>query len=852
MRGTNVDIVDSDNPTHGFDDVDEYSIDESAFEDAIGDKDVAAVPIGQADQKNDKSKKKRKRQCPRRRFLALLQAVKRRRLLRKEFERQLDPTRFDDSENISPESFSTIARAPRTTPLDQRGRPFRVTRKEKTDSVNKNLVNTVGEKAGEASQEGASADAREATNKGTISHNGSNDDDFVISPRNRNSNRTEHPEDRNQNKNNAKSSNYFNFDENKFFSLPSFRPEVRQEAFRRIYAAIETPLKELEEKGYEAYRQYMEDSDVENDYDDPAKNDAGRRFRKEKGKESSRGLFRTLRSKNSSRRRREKEEESIQKSLSNAIVDGDPREYQRKIFEIAKQRNTIVNLGTGAGKTFIALLLIRDIWSAASSKRSGAANKSLDVRVDGQHDIQDSRDEASATTNSTAEKKQTLFLVPSVALAIQQDLTLRANLPHLNVERACDANANSKKKRATLSKCDLIVATHGAIQDLLMHYGDIFRMDRFNLVVIDECHYAASGNHAYRHLMKKFYHPLELQKRPRVLGLTASPLLNVRESHDDRHLSTMLDNLETTLDSKMVSAAGLVAQHANESITEDSESPVQGGDGTNGFLLRTIDEQTFEFRGGNTGRTIPSADNLDLLPSRYREFKQLEQLYKDLGSLVLTIYCKVLRRELSKNIFENESTKQFNGALNHLKRIEDFCSQETKFLSNMGRNDKILALEELVETLIEEKGGSKTIGLVFVERRITAIALQCYFLWRNEQILDGIQVGTTSDWKFAKQARHKKLESDYIFELNLGENKNDQGNGHDGQFYDSIDDPLHLFQRQSKPWNRVTKRGEFRDEMIHAKTVDSFRFIDAETDSHEEKDDTNGSQKIDSFRRLGK
>jgi superfamily II DNA or RNA helicase len=62
----------------------------------------------------------------------------------------------------------------------------------------------------------------------------------------------------------------------------------------------------------------------------------------------------------------------------------------------------------------------------------------------------------------------------------------------------------------------------------MMHYADMFQMRRFNLLVVDECHYA-TGNHAYAVIMNKFYHVLPKEERPRVIGLTASPLCNVRK-----------------------------------------------------------------------------------------------------------------------------------------------------------------------------------------------------------------------------------------------------------------------------------------------------------------------------------
>ena len=38
-----------------------------------------------------------------------------------------------------------------------------------------------------------------------------------------------------------------------------------------------------------------------------------------------------------------------------------PRPYQLEIFEKARQRNVIVCLGTGTGKTFISVMLIKDL-----------------------------------------------------------------------------------------------------------------------------------------------------------------------------------------------------------------------------------------------------------------------------------------------------------------------------------------------------------------------------------------------------------------------------------------------------------------------------------------------------------
>ena len=205
-----------------------------------------------------------------------------------------------------------------------------------------------------------------------------------------------------------------------------------------------------------------------------------------------------------------KEAEMIEKS----VINGTPRKYQMALYEKAKNINTIVNLGTGMGKTLIALLCIKHF-----------------------------------AIPSYEEGKQTLFLVPSIALAVQQTYTLRANLPY-KVATACHSSSSSDQAKKELRDADIIVATHGAAEDLFRHYVDVMSMSRINLLVLDECHYA-TGNHGYARIMEMFYHVTPRNKRPRVLGLTASPLVNVRPNVGTDLLQKMLKNLEFKLDSEL-------------------------------------------------------------------------------------------------------------------------------------------------------------------------------------------------------------------------------------------------------------------------------------------------------------
>jgi hypothetical protein len=127
------------------------------------------------------------------------------------------------------------------------------------------------------------------------------------------------------------------------------------------------------------------------------------------------------------------EQKTMEEALEDAKIKGQPRHYQQQLFEIACKQNTIVNLGTGAGKTLIGLMMIRHF---APSFQQG---------------------------------KQVLFMVPSVALAIQQSTTLRANLPY-SIKVACYSTCTSIKARKELQECEIVVATHGAVSIGLKEY----------------------------------------------------------------------------------------------------------------------------------------------------------------------------------------------------------------------------------------------------------------------------------------------------------------------------------------------------------------------------------------------
>jgi hypothetical protein len=94
-----------------------------------------------------------------------------------------------------------------------------------------------------------------------------------------------------------------------------------------------------------------------------------------------------------------------------------------------------------------------------------------------------------------------------------------------------------------------------------------------------------------------------------------------------------------------------------------------------------------------------------------------------------------------------------------------------------------LALEELLEAVVEDHAGAETVGLVFVERRITAIALHNYFIHRSQEIERG---------KWVKATILRKAASRQIPGVSVRTSDH-------SQFDDSCDDPFVAFQQEQHP-----------------------------------------------------
>ncbi len=160
----------------------------------------------------------------------------------------------------------------------------------------------------------------------------------------------------------------------------------------------------------------------------------------------------------------------------------EPRLYQETILDTAVNKNTLVVLPTGLGKTFIAALV---------------AAKRLEINlVDG----------------------KVVFLAPTKPLVEQHASSWKKIFKFPAEEfKVFTGLVNPHKRISEYEEARFVFATPQVIQNDLL--SGKFSMEDVLLLIVDEAH-RTGGEYPYGFIAKKYY---EKAKNPRVLALTASP-----------------------------------------------------------------------------------------------------------------------------------------------------------------------------------------------------------------------------------------------------------------------------------------------------------------------------------------
>ncbi|KAK9390574.1 hypothetical protein V1515DRAFT_613054 [Lipomyces mesembrius] len=166
----------------------------------------------------------------------------------------------------------------------------------------------------------------------------------------------------------------------------------------------------------------------------------------------------------------------------------------RDAFEV-KQRNIIAVLDTGSGNTLIACMLMKHVLEREQGRRERGEQKRI-----------------------------VLFLVNSVVLVFQQSSVISVNVP-FKVAKFCGQMGVDYWDKGTWDKYyeenDIFVMTADILYNCLT-FGYL-SLNEACLLVFDECHHA-KGDHVFLRIMTEFYRDMDPDDRPRVFGMTASPV----------------------------------------------------------------------------------------------------------------------------------------------------------------------------------------------------------------------------------------------------------------------------------------------------------------------------------------
>jgi len=163
------------------------------------------------------------------------------------------------------------------------------------------------------------------------------------------------------------------------------------------------------------------------------------------------------------------------------LKDIEPREYQQQIFETCKNKNCLVVLPTGIGKTLIALMLTIE-----------RMEKFPDQKV--------------------------VFLAPTRPLVEQHLNYFKKHLPELFGEIGIFTGKTPARERQKIwQTIDIVFSTPQCVANDLKN--NLYNLQEVCLLVEDEAHRCLK-KYDYRYVAQRY---VKEAKNPRIIGLTASP-----------------------------------------------------------------------------------------------------------------------------------------------------------------------------------------------------------------------------------------------------------------------------------------------------------------------------------------
>ncbi len=365
-----------------------------------------------------------------------------------------------------------------------------------------------------------------------------------------------------------------------------------------------------------------------------------------------------------------------------------PRDYQQKIFETCIEKNCLVVLPTGLGKTLIALMLVINRMEKFPGEKI-------------------------------------VFLAPTKPLAEQHLTTFKKYLPELFADMQLFTGLiNAEKRKKIWQTADIIFSTPQCVANDLKN--KLYDLTEVCLLVEDEAHRCIK-NYDYNFLAQKYK---EQSEHPRILGLTASPgsdkskikeicrnlsieevELRTRESEDVKNYLQELEFEKILIDfpPELQEMRYVLKKIFDEYIEELKRRRVLWGPASKTGLIHLQKKIMGTLARGNKNF------NYMLGASACAQAIKIQHALELLETQTLSSFNKYLQ-----NLFKQAANHQSKGVIKLVKK-QEFNFVYTKTNELLAKEFEHPKLQKVVEIIEREKNENENLKvIIFTQFRDTA------------------------------------------------------------------------------------------------------------------------------------
>ncbi len=368
-----------------------------------------------------------------------------------------------------------------------------------------------------------------------------------------------------------------------------------------------------------------------------------------------------------------------------------PRKYQQEIYETCKDKNCLVVLPTGIGKTLVALML-------------------------------------SINRQKTVPGTKTLFLAPTKPLAEQHESYFKKHLPELFATMELfTGKVKAEKRRKLWQNADIIFSTPQCVANDIK--SNLYDLKLVSLLIEDECHRCLK-NYAYTFVAKKYK---EQAEHPRILGLTASP------GTEKEKIRKIAENLEIETIELRTRESEDVKEYLQELEFKiiKLEFPEEFREITK-MIRKLYEKKVQEIK--NRKLIFKPANKISLLETQSKIMKAISSGNRHFNYLMGASVCAQAIK--LSHLIELLETQTLHTSLNYIKSIFEQANQNkskaakqiaknpefnsayvkvTDLISRKLEHPKLFELHSIIEESIEKNPKSKII--VFSQYRDTVIKI---------------------------------------------------------------------------------------------------------------------------------